>query len=62
MKLYQGISHLNVKNVEMKSIWNLTMQHWKDILEVPQFLDLTYKEFSPIICLINVFEWINESV
>jgi len=35
MKLYQGISHLHVKNVEMKSIWNLTMHHWKDILEVP---------------------------
>ena len=61
VKLYQGISHLHAKN-GMISVWNLTMQHWKDILDIPQFRDPTDKEFSHVICLINVFEWINELI
>lgn len=34
----------------MKPMFNLTMQHLKDILEIPQLQDLIDREYSHGIC------------
>lgn len=39
-------------NVEMKPMFNLTMQHLKDMLEIPRLLDLIDTESSHGSCSI----------